>query len=751
MEQVRNNERWPVIDREKLLKQYQDRELGRLFWTLESDRFSLFDVENTLIQIWQNNPKARPYIAQFVSSQKLSLESMLMRNAKAETKENPEITKKLNLFVNSTKDLQKSINDIQDSLNSSTSFNVKAMDNITWLFTDNTVFNTYNSSFETIKSQAKNILWRVHEIDVATLTPNQKQIYNKLIADLRHVLSLKLESTWFVQMAKNEISQIPQNLNYTAHGVKWEVIWLYEGTKAIITWSVELLTFMAKYPFCSEYRKEVNKQAKIIYNFVEKEWLSWVWNKVYEAIWKEMDRISKLPPEKQAQAVWEIAWNVISMLAVIKAGTTVTSKLWKVWKAEKLIARAEAVWNTTRAEKLREIAQTLLASKNGFKAFDIILTWVAESILLKWLPVAYKATLGFLGNNHIPNAIKVDLLEQEITKAKNMKWETPEENQILQKYIDELEAKKMELLKSKTEILDIIDVEFKEYKYFQEILKKFILDDKHPMNIVNYLQNPETRNTTIKKLKEILKLWENHVSHEEMVNIIKSIYEWEGNTFNTVNFKKTQELKNKLLSSNPELYNLWESVWYNQRKLLKEYAEKLRTVSLPKLKAILTDVIWDIPIENWFPSISTRAKSADWIVDKIWRMKGWNDWKKPRLDYNLADMPDAVWWRIAVTDVKQLQEITKRLENIFWKENIFEVDNFYTSAKKDNPYRVITYTALVDWVPCEIQLTTLKSSLVADLWHNTWYKKIHQLPEEIIEKLANLQRQTTLHEHSLIK
>lgn len=155
MEQLRNNEKWPVIDREKLLKQYQDRELGRLFWTLESDRFSLFDVENTLIQIWQNNPKARPYITQFVSSQKSSLESMLIRNAKAETKENPETTRKLNLFLNLVKDLQKSLSDIQNSLNSSTSFSVKAMDNVASLFTDNTVFNTYNSSFETIKSQAK--------------------------------------------------------------------------------------------------------------------------------------------------------------------------------------------------------------------------------------------------------------------------------------------------------------------------------------------------------------------------------------------------------------------------------------------------------------------------------------------------------------------------------------------------------------------------------------------------------------------
>lgn len=57
----------------------------------------------------------------------------------------------------------------------------------------------------------------------------------------------------------------------------------------------------------SSMETEFNTQAWIIYDFVKKESLSWIGNKVYEAIWNEMDRISKLPTEKQAQAIWEIA------------------------------------------------------------------------------------------------------------------------------------------------------------------------------------------------------------------------------------------------------------------------------------------------------------------------------------------------------------------------------------------------------------------------------------------------------------
>lgn len=620
-EVLQQHDTLPAVDREKLLNEAQNRELDRLFSSLESDRFSLQDVQKLLIQIWQNIPKTRPYITEFIAWRSEWVKQVLRDNKSPEVKENPETTKKLNMYQTLWTDLQKSLKDIQNSLNDSTSLSLKLMDSAVWLFSDDTVFNRYNSSFESIKSQAQVLLWKVKSIDPNYLTPNQRQVYDKLVTDLTKVLSLKLESTWIVQMWVNEIKSVPQKLNYSAHALKWEVVWLYEWTKAIITWSVELLTFMVKYPFSSKYRQEVNNQAEIIYDFVKKEWLSWVWNKVYEAIWKEMDRISKLPPEKQAEEIWKIAWNVISMLAVIKAGATIASKLWKVWQAERLVWQAEAVWNTARAERIREISQTLLASKNWFKAFDILLTWVAETALLKWLSVSYKSTLVILENIHLPYISKVEFIEQEINKVKQMRWETPEEQQILERYVEELELKKKEIIWDKAEILNIIDIEFRDYKYFQEVLKKFILDNKHNMNITNYLINPETRTRTIQELKEILKLWENHVSHEEMVNIIKSIYEWWSSSFNTINFQRTKELRNKLLSSNPELYKLGENVWYNQRRLLKEYAEKLSTETLPKLKSLLTQVIWDIPIENWFPSISARAKSADWIMDKIWRMK----------------------------------------------------------------------------------------------------------------------------------
>lgn len=761
MENLRLNEQQsPSIDRNRLLVETQNRELNRLFSSMENNKSSVSDFEKVLLNIWENNLKARPYILSYMQSNSQNITSLLRWNSwNKETKENHEVTKKLNIYKNVTDNLKQSLNDIQNQLNESTSLSLKAMDKMLWLLTDDNVFNTYKSSFESIQRQASNLLQKIQvEINDNNLTLSQKQTYISIVKELQQISSLKLESTWIIQMWINEVKQTPNNIKYAVNGVKWEFIWLYEWTKAVITWSADLLTFMVKYPFSENYRNELNNQAEIVYNFVKKEWFSWIWNKVYETLWKEMARISTLPPEKQAEAIWEISWKVISTLLVIKASITVASKLWKVWQAEKIITKAELVWNIARAEKVRELANTLLVSKRWFQAFDIVLTWIGESVLLKWLWVSFKSLSLVFANNDIPYLKKIGLIDDEIKSIKELKAESPEETQILHKYIEALEQEKNKLSPSEIhwnitneKLIGIVESEFNEYEYFQEVLKKFILDEKNSLNIVNYLKNPETRELTIKELKEILKLWEKYISQEEMSDIIKSIFEWESILLKSANFKRDFELKQKLIHANPELFEIGWNMSYNQNKLLKSYVERLNSEILPALKNKLKDIISDIDVVKWFPKINVRAKDAGWIRDKIWRMRIGNNWKNPRIDYNLSDMPDAVWWRITVTDINQLEQVMSKVESIFGKENIFEIDNFYSSAKKDRPYRVIAYTVLIEWVPCEIQLTTLKSNLVADIWHNTWYKRIHELPEEIIDKLDNLQRQATLYEHNLLK
>jgi len=59
-------------------------------------------------------------------------------------------------------------------------------------------------------------------------------------------------------------------------------------------------------------------------------------------------------------------------------------------------------------------------------------------------------------------------------------------------------------------------------------------------------------------------------------------------------------------------------------------------------------------------------------------------------------MPDAVGGRIVVGNIRDLEAVMERMEATFGKENIYEIDNFYSSAKRERPYRVITYAVNVD-------------------------------------------------------
>lgn len=93
---LQNNETSPAIDGDKLLKDSQDREFDRLLLSLESDRYTLFDLQDIVIQIWNNNPKAQPYINEFVASRTTQLKQVLMQNrhwkTETQTQEKPSLT-----------------------------------------------------------------------------------------------------------------------------------------------------------------------------------------------------------------------------------------------------------------------------------------------------------------------------------------------------------------------------------------------------------------------------------------------------------------------------------------------------------------------------------------------------------------------------------------------------------------------------------------------------------------------------------
>ncbi|MDD3144740.1 MAG: hypothetical protein PHV23_01370 [Candidatus Gracilibacteria bacterium] len=108
---LQNNETGPVIDREQLLKDSQNKEFDKLMLSLESDRYTLFDLQDIIIQIGKNNPQAQPYIEDFIASRTSKLQQVLMENRddnktevkvgphKTEAKKSPEKQEKPNITL----------------------------------------------------------------------------------------------------------------------------------------------------------------------------------------------------------------------------------------------------------------------------------------------------------------------------------------------------------------------------------------------------------------------------------------------------------------------------------------------------------------------------------------------------------------------------------------------------------------------------------------------------------------------------
>lgn len=294
----------------------------------------------------------------------------------------------------------------------------------------------------------------------------------------------------------------------------------------------------------------------------------------------------------------------------------------------------------------------------------------------------------------------------------------------------------------------------REHPVLVDVLEKFIADRDHPMNVVAYLKNPESRPVVILHLKGMAELQQ--PGAEELPNLVAeydredvTLFRSDDESFSLRDGAKgSQALRQELLARDPELFATGAQPTAGQQKKLDAHAKHLRNTVLPSLTEELNDLVGDMSEGDGFPAVHARAKTAASMLDKIDRMQRGNDGKAPRPDYTLADMPDAVGGRITVRTPEDLQKVMYRLEERFGKDAIFEKDNFYSNpVKKNRAYRCITYTVMHEGVPCEVQLTTLNASLAADLWHNTGYKPIHEVPQDTLQWLGGLQRAVTAEEH----
>lgn len=179
-----------------------------------------------------------------------------------------------------------------------------------------------------------------------------------------------------------------------------------------------------------------------------------------------------------------------------------------------------------------------------------------------------------------------------------------------------------------------------------------------------------------------------------------------------------------------------------ERTAVDDYARRLRTAVQPAVRAELARLTEGIDGAN----TSLRTKSADGIIDKVMRMFEGGENRPPRPNYRVGDAIDAVGARITVESTHELAVLLERIQQHFDTgdhSRILEIENMYAAPKGRNPeYRVIpmVISIEVDGTPYtyELQLTTRRASIAADLNHNTVYKPYVQTTPEQLDSINRM-------------
>lgn len=566
---------------------------------------------------------------------------------------------------------------------------VHLINNISWTSVE-TWKQIYQKSFEQVKSRIIQIEKEVLKIDLKTLSPDEILRYQAIINSISEIKKMEIWDVWVLNSIIASIKSTPESIESWYHWVVWTWIWIIEWTKSIITWVFDISIFILKYTWSlvwidSKYKTEVNKQAWQIWDFVQKEGMSSLWDQVYNAIWKEMDNIAKLPKNEQAEAIWKLSWKVISLLLLIKWAIAASWKVWemtsKIWRISKLLEKLSVKWASwsDRAIKLAEFFNTTSKIKNISYAIEVFLNWPAETIiwiawaktfnaLFMWLKAKGASTWEF-------QKLADEIVEFSKTPSKHL--ETHFSNHPLKKWFET-----DWILKSPEDVL-------KELDFWQKNIWKF------PKEIHNKLaKDPEY-------LRYLVYLWEQN--HKALGDIISVLRNPDNEPWTIINYVKLHEKNYKwiYIKNGPDInhseswddFDTWNSndTWDN----IKDWAKKSE--------------------ENTSDIIDIDAvKEAD-----VWLSYGRYDWAISFLESAIKREPDKL-------------DYYKKLLEVYTKMN---------DPKKMEEISAIIKSKSSVWESVKIESKSANATIDSiDNINKNWALKLDELNLEVLEKFDSIPR-----------
>ncbi|MCP9622533.1 hypothetical protein NMK54_20505 [Nocardia otitidiscaviarum] len=281
-----------------------------------------------------------------------------------------------------------------------------------------------------------------------------------------------------------------------------------------------------------------------------------------------------------------------------------------------------------------------------------------------------------------------------------------------------------------------IERELANHPEVADIVKRLVADAAHPLDLTRDLADPALRAATLRILSE---LSEGRALRDQPLAEFLQKNPGKGPLFEPIlaevnlmpdGRKRLNVFVDQSKRTDParaigtELNNV-------QRAALVDYGEVLRTKVEPAVEAELARLIRGLN----GATTNIRTKRPSGILDKVQRMVRGHGGRDPRPYYRVGDVIDAVGARITVENVQQLTVLLSRVRQHFGTGDngrILEIENMYATPKKGNPeYRVIPVVIRIDVdgisYTYELQLTTRRASIAADLNHNTIYKPYIEL------------------------
>ncbi|WP_370972626.1 hypothetical protein [Amycolatopsis sp. cg9] len=281
----------------------------------------------------------------------------------------------------------------------------------------------------------------------------------------------------------------------------------------------------------------------------------------------------------------------------------------------------------------------------------------------------------------------------------------------------------------------------------------------HPTNLAKSLADPQTRDATIEILRDLA---DRRVIGTRTLEEYRAAAPGRGPLFESVDPAINREAgqdRKKVLVEQAKQVDAARDVGARptRRELaeLADYAKRLRENVHPAVDAEVRAFV-----EQVVPGadVNVRTKDADGILEKVKRMSAGSDKRPGRPDYRAGDVIDAVGARITTDSMADLERVLEAAKTHFGVGNdgrILEIENMYAEPKDKNPaYRVIPLVVRIDvaGVPYtfELQLTTRRASIAADLEHNTLFKPYVELSQSdrarvkgLLEEAAALDQEET--------